>query len=108
MDKFSESPERVSPRKLIAPADPLMETLTKRTTKAASSTAPGSARSESVSEVETKPEGLPSLEEVKALLGSEGWNPSARRTGVTQGALARLESVAQELPLIFQDFRDSG
>jgi hypothetical protein len=61
-----------------------------------------------VSEVETKPEGLPSLEEVKALLGSEGWNPSARRTGVTQGALARLESVAQELPLIFQDFRDSG
>lgn len=85
-----------------------MEHLTKRTTKgAASSTAPGSARSTELSE-ETKPDGLPNLEEAKALLGSQGWHPLTRRGGLSHGSLARLEAVAVDLSLIFADFRDSS
>jgi hypothetical protein len=57
---------------------------------------------------ETKPEGLPALEEAKALLGSQGWHPLARCGYSTKGALARLESVAVDLSLIFEDFRDSS
>jgi hypothetical protein len=57
---------------------------------------------------ETKPEGLPTLEEAKAMLGSQGWHPLARRGGFSHGALACLETVAVDLPLIFADFRDSS
>lgn len=57
---------------------------------------------------ETKPEGLPNVEEAKALLGSQGWHPLPRRCGLSQGALAHLETVAVDLSLIFDDFRASS